>query len=326
MSATQWSWKCVNWAGGKGSASSSSARREQRGRAGDAVGDQQREQIGVVVAPVLPVGLGDQRAAAIHDPRVAVDELRAAELGEQRLELLGVPGVVLVGHRHVLRGHRRQGQRALEVAVEAEPRGRARDDEALVAGDGRLDRGEARGVRAVVADDAHPVAMALGADRVELAREQVERRLVGGHADGDQRPVARRRRTHLGRRRRLRSGDVGQRRDGGATAFELGAQQQLARDRADPRDAPEAAGIGVGLPDRVQHVDARHPVGGHRLRLAVDHDLQLADRRARAMAPARDEQRRAAADRQLGGKGRVEMDVQVAGCGHADRRGTLHRR
>jgi len=64
------------------------------------------------------------------------------------------------------------------------------------------------------------------------------------------------------------------------------------------------------------------PWGRHGLRLTVHDDLQPAYTLARAMAPAGDEERRAAADRQLGGEGRVEMDVQVVGCGHVDRRGT----
>jgi hypothetical protein len=103
-------------------------------------------------------------------------------------------------------------------------------------------------------------------------------------------------------------------------------QQQLAGHRANARDAPEAAGVRVRLLHGVQDVQAGHAVRGHRLSLTIHHDLQPADALAREVAPAGDEQRRAAADRQLGGEGRVEMDVQVAGCGHADRRGTLHRR
>ena len=56
---------------------------KQRGRPGDRVGDQQRQQVGVVVRAPCPVGVGEHRAVTGDDPGVAVDELRVAELGDQ---------------------------------------------------------------------------------------------------------------------------------------------------------------------------------------------------------------------------------------------------
>ena len=83
----------------------------------------------------------------VDDPHVAVDELRVADRAEQRLELVRVPAVVLVGERdEARRSAGTSDERALEVAVEAEPPRRARDDEARVAADraSRM-RGEALG-------------------------------------------------------------------------------------------------------------------------------------------------------------------------------------
>ena len=116
-----------------------------------------------------------------------------------------MPGVVLVGQGDEAAPRRRERERALEVAVEAEPARRARDDEAIVVRDHRLQRGEAVGRRAVVADHADPVRVGLRADRVDLAAEQVERRLEGRHADG-----------HLGARARDRR--VGRARPGSGRA------------------------------------------------------------------------------------------------------------
>ena len=105
------------------------------------------------------------------------------------VELVGVPEVVLIGHGDVGRGGRSERQRALEVVVEVQPLRRARHHEARVPRHGLLDRGEALGARTVVRDDAHPVPVRLRPDRVELAPEQLERRLVRGHADRDERPA-----------------------------------------------------------------------------------------------------------------------------------------
>ncbi len=52
---------------------------DQRGRAGDGIGDQQRGEIGVVVASVRPVGLCDDLAVGGDQPLVAVDEQRLAD-------------------------------------------------------------------------------------------------------------------------------------------------------------------------------------------------------------------------------------------------------
>ena len=159
---------------------------EQRRRARHRVGHKQGQEARVVVPAGRPVGVGGELAVGPDNARVAVDELRVAHRVHERPQLVGVPDVVLVGHRHEGGRGRHQRQGALEVLVEAAPPRRARDQEALVGRDHLLDRGEALRVGAIVADDAHPVAVALGADRLDLTREQVHRRLEGGHHDRDE--------------------------------------------------------------------------------------------------------------------------------------------
>jgi hypothetical protein len=51
---------------------------EERRRARDRVGDQERGEVRVVVAAVGPEGVGDGLALAGHDAGVAVDEVRVA--------------------------------------------------------------------------------------------------------------------------------------------------------------------------------------------------------------------------------------------------------
>ena len=135
-------------------------------------------------APVPP-GVREHPPVARDDARVAVDQLRFAERAEQHLELVGPPGVVLVGQRHVAGVGGDELERALEVPIEAEPLRRTREDEARVARDRTLDRRQRLRPRAVVADHAHPAVVRLGADRVQLTREQLGRRIVGGHRDRD---------------------------------------------------------------------------------------------------------------------------------------------
>ena len=212
---------------------------EQRRRAGDRIGDEQRAQVGVVVAPVAPVRRGEEPAVRADDPRVAVDQSRVSDLRQQRRELVRVPHVVLVGQRDDAGGGRRQPERALEVPVEAEPAGRAREHEARVAAERVLHHRDALGGRAVVRHDAQPVPVRLRADRLDLAREQRLRRLVRRHAD-----------RHLGRgvgdgRERRREREARER--GGllpAPGEERPQPERVLRLRdRDPREAPEPAAI-----------------------------------------------------------------------------------
>ena len=109
---------------------------QQRGGAGDGVRHQQRQQVGVVVAPAVPPGVGDHGAVTGDDPGVGVDQLRVAERGDERRQLVRVPAVVLIGRaRPAAASVGRERQRALEVAVEAQPPGRTRHDEARVVAD-----------------------------------------------------------------------------------------------------------------------------------------------------------------------------------------------
>jgi hypothetical protein len=60
-----------------------------------------------------------------------------------------------------------------------------RDDEATIVRDLRPDRGKSVVVRAVVAHDADPVLVGLGANRLDLPVEELGRGVVRRHADGD---------------------------------------------------------------------------------------------------------------------------------------------
>ena len=97
------------------------------------------------------------------------------------------PDVVLIAERDVRRRRRHQRQRGLEVAVEAAVALGAMDEEARVAARQLLDGGPALEARAVVVDDAGPVAARLRADRRQLPLEQRRIGVVGGEADRDRR-------------------------------------------------------------------------------------------------------------------------------------------
>ncbi len=282
-----------------------------------------------------PVGVGDELARAIDDARVAVDELGVAELGQQRLELVRMPEVVLVGHRDVLRGLRRQRERPLEVVVEVAPPRRARYRETRVALNRGLEGGEALGRRAVVADHAHPVGMSLGADRIELAPQQLLRWVEGGHADRHERPGRR-----VGRRQVQRlSGRTGDRyarelllHHGPVLQARAQSQHALVQSPLGrhPHHAPEATakaaqpgilerrGIAVEL-GRLVGVEAgmhglEHVAAGHSgchglLRLPIQGKDNGADTSIRAEAPAAYEQRGAVPHRQVLRQGIVETHL-----------------
>ena len=161
---------------------------EKRSGAGDGVRDQKRCQVGVVVATPRPVCAGEQPAVAIDDAGVAVHEVGVAEGAKQRLELLGVPAIVLVGEGHVRGARWGHRERALEVVVVAEPARRPRNDKARVAVDDALHLGELCRGAVVIAHHADPVCMRLRPNRLHLSLEEVRRRVVGGHADADQGP------------------------------------------------------------------------------------------------------------------------------------------
>ncbi len=148
---------------------------------------------------------------ARDDSSVAVHELVLAQPVEQRRELVGVPTVVLVGHGDELGIGGHELERALEVVVEAEPPRGPRHDEARVLGHLLQQRPVARRARAVVTDDAHPVAVRLLPDRLQLGPQELARRVVGGHGHGDPgagaaRPVHGERRLRRGQRHRAELG------------------------------------------------------------------------------------------------------------------------
>ncbi len=159
---------------------------EQAGRANDRVRDQERGEIGVVVPPALPQRLPADLAVGIDPSQVAVGELRRLDRIPQRRELVRIPAIVVVAERDELRLRRNHPQHPLEVPVEAETPLGARQHEPIVAGDGVGDRLVAIRRGAIVADQADPVRVGLPSNRLELGMEELEVRVVGGHADRDQ--------------------------------------------------------------------------------------------------------------------------------------------
>ena len=223
---------------------------EQRSGAGDGVRDQERRQVGVVVATPRPVRVGEQPSVAIDDPSVAVDEVGVTEGAQQRLELPGVPAVVLVGERR--RTRRSAGSSRARARSCGSSRGGAATARRRSAGRRRgcvASRRTAPGALRVVAHHADPVGVGLRANRLHLSLEEVERRLVGGHADG--RPGARGRGRSASRWRprlvpgRARSAPARPSRSVPssrlATAPELAAHRLV--DRLEGRDRPEPAPI-----------------------------------------------------------------------------------
>ena len=115
----------MNWAGGSGRAESSSSRGNS-----DAAPVTQFATSSESMSEWL-LARSDQYVVAIRsplgqdDPLVAVHELGVTDLAYERLELVGVPDVVLIGERDITRAGRNPLQRALEVVVEAAPPVRA---------------------------------------------------------------------------------------------------------------------------------------------------------------------------------------------------------
>ena len=191
--------------------------------------------------------------------------------------------VVLVGEGDEpgVGGHRRQGP--LEVAVDADVRSLLHLEAGIVADD-LGDRREGLRARAVVADQAHPVAVRLLAERLDLAPQETRRRVEGRHADRDARVAAERAsaKTVAVRLPHARARQQPQRPDrlaGAATSGEPcpHLQRHLARaiDTAQLDQPPEAAAVGALAPGArkpCRDVGPRHARGQHRLALAVDMD------------------------------------------------------
>ena len=218
-----------------------------------------------------------------------------------------MPAVVLVGEGDQLGRPRRQRDRPLEVAQEPEPLGGAADDEAGIACDLALERGERLGGRAVVADHADPAGPGLGADRVELRGEPGRVGLVRRHADGDQRLGGGGR---IGRRFGLALLG-GRERDRAEREGPLGAvagdeQLQLARSGLDrPLDLhqrpPEPAGAVASL--------RRHRIGVDRLEAVADPQPHPLDD-ARGLDLALQVERRSRADPdRVGRRGREPCEA-----------------
>ncbi len=276
---------------------------EQAGGAHHGVGREQARQRGEVVAPRHPEGVGAGLPFAVDDAGVGIGELGGlVHRPEQRLDLVGVPAVVLVGERHERGVGRHGAQRALEIAVEVEAVAVAEEDEARVVEQRRHAPQREIG-RSVVRHDADPVAVGLRLDGLDLCGEEAERRVVGRHADGDARPL-----TGPGDRGR-RAAVAGQQRQRADGPLQHGAvardEPQADRPLLRPRHrgqgdhgleaAEEAVALGVVFELGVEHVGAGLGMVRDRDAGVPDHHVEEADAAARHVGPAADEQRRAEA-------------------------------
>ena len=266
---------------------------EERGRAGDRVGEQQRAEVRVVVAALGPERGPDELAARADDPGVAVGELGVADRLQQPLELVGVPAVVLVAEGDEVATGGRHRQRPLEVPVEPEParglRERTKRGSPSVSSQQRS-KALVRG--AVVADQADPVAVGLVPDRLELAPEQVARGLVGRHADRD--PRARRLRkgragrppAEAGARARVDAWPPGPaprvRRQASATSSISSRLGRSIGARSSDGDEPASVGVRPCGISRVRAGRRRRPRGRPKCSTAC---LGAVDLRARAPGP-----------------------------------------
>ena len=126
--------------------------------------------------PVLVERRRLHRAVGIDHAGVAGDELHGAvglEPADELGELVRVPAVVLVGEGDVAHRRRHERQRSLEVAVEADPLGVLDEHEAGVVSEHACGcRASALGCGPVVADDAGPRRVGLGANGLDLLLEQ----------------------------------------------------------------------------------------------------------------------------------------------------------
>ena len=280
--------------------------REQRGGTGHRVGHQEGRQVGVVVACARPSRC--RRRSSRRWRRCARRCTRASRClmrAEQRRELVGVPEVVLVGHRHELardagraRGRARSWRRSRAAAASA----RRRSGDRLPAPPPRRQSAREPCSRRL------PRRPSCGASAARIVSSWRRKRSRGGSCVAMQMATsgpwagsgggAVERRLGLlqsgcGRARRPpRSRRRGA--PGGAARSTL-----LVAARLDPDDSPEPAAeaawrrVGRG---RSNDVAARHAVGARRLRLAVDDELERADPGAWVKAPAACEHRGACAD------------------------------
>ena len=185
-SAIQWSWNWSPGVSGNGSARSATSRRNSVAAPVTVLATSSDvRSVWLVRLPCQSVSRSTRPSASTRRWS-EYDEPRAAERATQHRELVGRPAVVLVAQRQQRRLGGREAQRPLEVAVEAEPALRPRHVEARVVADLLAHRRVARGARAVVADHAHPVAVGLRAQGVQLRSQQRAVGLEGRHADRDE--------------------------------------------------------------------------------------------------------------------------------------------
>src|SRR5215813_12248189 len=152
----------------------------------------------------------------------------------------------------------------------------------------------------VVADHTNPILMSLRADSIELPYEQIGRRIVGGHADRDERPacilVASRIKSTLlvfaFRFNRNPCKSLDQFSSIIEGRLELQCDVGLFNACRNRRKTPKAAG--VALAERIYgwtmcgpEISSRHAQGFERLIVFIDPQLQIRYCLGRVIAPAR---------------------------------------
>ena len=160
-------------------------------RAHDRVRDQERGKVRVVVASPVPQRFRAHVSAGVDPSQIAVGQVSRTHRRPQGLELVRVPAIVVIAESDELGFRRNHAQGTLEVPVETQVPFGTREDEPPVPGNGFGYRLEPLRRRAVVADQADPVAVGLGADRLHLVTKELDVGVEGGHADRDQRPLRR---------------------------------------------------------------------------------------------------------------------------------------
>ena len=234
-------------------------------------------------------------------------------MAEERLELLGIPAVILVAERHDIGVGRAEPQGSLEVAVEVELFRMLSQDEPRIVE--QCLHGTQQVVRRVVVrNDADPVLVGLRLDRGDLRGEEIQGRMMGRHADRD--PPTRTRPRDIERRRAV-SGQDGQAADrpfenipvpGHETQTQvdlgLGRQGRERYDDVEPAEEGVAARIVVG--PGFEDIGARLRMILDRVPDVAHEEIQEADPAAGGMTPPLQKQCRAEA--------RTDRDGQVLDC------------
>ena len=148
-----------------------------------------------------------------------------------------------------------------------------------------------------------------------LPLQQLRRRVVGGHRDGDRWPDCSSGPWGVGERcGRILDPEPRELRRRGASAIELCLESQLelvaGTRRGHLRNPPEAAPRAAGLLQGLVGIEPGHPVGHHRLRFPRYEEAQGADPCLRTETPAAHEDSGAPADVELARKLALKLHPQ----------------